>query len=274
MSGISTATLSFFADLLERETGNTLDASKSYLIVGRLTPLARKLGYASLEKFAEAAGKPMGRDVREAIVDQLTTHETSFFRDIRPFERLGESILPTLDLSRPVKIWSAACSTGQEAYSIAMLLKEQAVKHPRLRFEIVGTDISKETVERAKAGVYNEFEIKRGLSDERQRKYFTADGPREWRVNDDLRRTVQFRVDNILEPSVPRASQDLIFCRYVLIYLERDVKRRALDQITQRFRIPHGRLFLGASESTLGLSEDFEWSRAEGSGVFQLKAAA
>ncbi|WP_416898329.1 MAG: CheR family methyltransferase [Minwuia sp.] len=274
MSNSTLASLQVFADILRQESGNTLSTEKHYLIQGRLMPLARQYGMPNLESLADRLKRPGSENLRTEVIDRLTTHETSFFRDRRPFESLKSTIVPAvLKAAAPgtcLRVWSAACSTGQEAFSIAIVLSEMAARQPGLRFEILATDISKETIKRASEGVYNEFEMGRGLRPGDAERYFRPCGPREWRIVDELRRMVRFRTDNLLKPSVPAQSQDIIFCRYALIYMERAQKAQALSHMAKRIRSREGRLILGASETTAGLPPEFEWCRGEGSGIFAL----
>lgn len=276
MSGVSEAGIRILADLMMRETGNRLSLDKAYMIEGRLLPLVKLHGAAGIDDLARRIERPGNDGLRSSIIERLTTHETYFFRDRKPFEILRSRIIPKLAASaaagRSLKIWSAACSTGQEPYSMAILLAELAAAFPKLRYDIIATDVSAETVEKARAGVYNEFEIDRGLRPGDVEKYFTADGPRGWRVNDSLRRNLTFRVENLARPRVPLNSQDIILCRYVLIYMERPLRVSILSGLADRLRGPESRLLLGTSESTIGLGDRFEWQRAEGAGTYGLTA--
>ena len=248
----------FIANLLKERSGLFLGPEKIYLLDSRLLPIARKHNFAGLEELFNALrlGK---EDLTAEVVDAMTTNETSFFRDQHPFDALRKQVLPGLikrrENQRSLRIWSAACSSGQEAYSLAMVLRDDFPMLAGWRIEIVGTDLSPSILERARAGVYSTFEVQRGLPIKLLIKHFeeTSNG---WRVKDELRRDIRFSQTNLLHPITALGSFDIVFCRNVLIYFDRPTKSAVLERIAGRL-VPDGALFLGGSESIFGVSDRF-----------------
>ncbi len=263
-----------YRDLLLRHSGLDLKPTQVYLVVSRLTPLAKALGLeGGLPALTAALRAPAPPpELMRAVVEAMTTNETSFFRDAKPFAALAE-ILPALVRARgapsgTVRVWSAACSSGQEAYSIAMTAAEALAAHPGWRCDILGTDIDAGIVERARTGAYSQFEIQRGLPIQKVVKYFEQDGA-QWRAKDDLRRAARFEVANLLEPLARLGTFDVIFCRNVLIYFNTQTKTAVLERLARRLA-PDGYLFLGAAEAVLGRTDAF--APVEGMhGVWRLK---
>lgn len=251
-----------FQDVLRTETGYALSDDKEYLIRSRLTPLADQLGLRDLDALALELRRRINRQAMQGVIDRMTTHETSFFRDQTPFENLEQSVLPTLlegksGAERVIRIWSAACSTGQEPYSLAMVLRDCAAKLGGFSYEIIATDVSAEAVDAARAGVYSDFEVGRGLEGRLRERYMSRQEDGRWRIGDEIRANIQFKTDNLMMPSVPRSYFDIIFCRNVLIYFDVDTKRKVLDRLVEHFRRRDGVLILGAAETTVGVSERF-----------------
>lgn len=249
----------FLAKMLKERSGLTLTADKSYLIESRLTPLARKRNMKGIEEIVQALRRrdeTLARDVTEA----MTTNESFFFRDQRPFDILRDTVLPQMMLSRAkqksVRIWSAACSSGQEAYSIAMLIKETGAKFQGWKFDIIGTDISREMLEKAKAGLYSQFEVQRGLPVQMLVKYFKKNGD-TWQIDSSLRAMAQFREWNLLLDLKGLGQFDVVFCRNVLIYFDQPTKARVLENIAKQMP-DDGLLFLGGAETVLGVSDRFK----------------
>ena len=189
----------------------------------------------------------------------MTTNESFFFRDTQPFEQFRAHTLPQLLEARRdgrrIRIWSAACSTGQEPYSIAMILKEEAAKVAGWRIEIVATDLSREVLEKAKVGIYSQFEVQRGLPIQYLMKYFKQ-VDEMWQIDPAIRAMVTFRQHNLLHGTGALGRFDVVFCRNVLIYFDQATKRRILDDIA-RVLPPDGYLYLGGAETVLGVSEKF-----------------
>ncbi|HET8728649.1 MAG TPA: protein-glutamate O-methyltransferase, partial [Alphaproteobacteria bacterium] len=196
------------------------------------------------------------RDVTEA----MTTNESSFFRDSKPFDLFRQVVLPSLLKaragSRRIRIWSAACSTGQEPYSLAMILHEEQAKLAGWTVEIVGTDLSTEVLDRARAGLYTQFEVQRGLPITHLVKYFTQAGDK-WELKPEIRRMVSYREFNLLGDLAGLGSFDIVFCRNVLIYFDQPTKSRVLDGIS-RMMPPDGVLYLGGAETVLGITDRFK----------------
>lgn len=249
----------YVATLARQRAAIVLERGKEYLVELRLSPLARAQGFPSLEQFIEhLRTRPVER-AHHQVVDALTTNETMFFRDGAPFEALRERLIPELAARagavRQVRVWSAACSTGQEPYTLAMLMRE----HPALvgwDIQIVATDFSLNALGQAAAGRYSEFEVGRGLPPALRDKYFTRNGP-EWVVREELRRMIQFRSINLAEPWPPQAGYDFLFLRNVMIYFDVSTKRQILNQARACLR-PGGALFLGTAETTVNLDPHWQ----------------
>lgn len=248
------------ATLLKQRSGLLLTRDKAYLLESRLLPVARKHNLKTLDELAaEIRAKrpePLLRDVTEA----MTTNESSFFRDQKPFDQFKKTVLPYLLQSRAskkfIRIWSAASSSGQEAYSLAMLLAEEGPKLQGWKFEIVGTDLSSEMVERARLGMYTQFEVQRGLPISLLMKYFSQVGDK-WQISQVLRSMVTFREMNLLQDFGPIGTFDVVFCRNVLIYFDQPTKGRALDAIS-KVMPADGVLYLGGAETVIGITDKFK----------------
>ncbi len=245
-------------------TGIQLTDEKRYLIETRLDPILRERGLPSLA--ALATGLRSGDTALEnAVSDAMTTNETLFFRDKGPFEITKNLILPKLIAARrrmgQIRIWCAACSTGQEPYSLAMLLDEMRDELRGIAVEIVATDISEKVLEQARAGVYSQFEVQRGLPILMLLKYFKQEGTR-WRIKPELQRQISFRHLNLLQPFQSLGRFDIVFCRNVLIYFSDETKRDVLSRIATTMA-PDGFLLLGGAETALGLTEFFATHRDE-----------
>ncbi|HYC76463.1 MAG TPA: CheR family methyltransferase [Planctomycetota bacterium] len=245
---------------LRQEAAIVLEPGKEYLVEARLGPLARRLGYPDLDAFAEAA--LCGRDPsgRRRLVEALATNETSFFRDLHPFEALRKDVLPEVlkrrASERELNVWCGAASSGQEPYSILMTMLEHfpAIAEWKVRF--FATDLSEEMLERCRAGRYSQFEINRGLPAALLVKYFERHGL-DWTAKEDLRRRIDFAVLNLVKEWPPMPAWDVVFLRNVLIYFDNDVKRKLVDRVRAAMH-PEGYLFLGGAESLNGVHEGFE----------------
>jgi chemotaxis protein methyltransferase CheR len=264
--------LRYVCELVQRRSGIVLDASKEYLVEARLSVLARRLTLAGVAELV-AHARAKGGDVAErSIVDAMTTNETSFFRDVHPFEALRGQVIPSLlaarAASRTLTIWCAASSTGQEPYTIAMLLREHFPQLSGWRVKFVASDLSRDVLARAKAGRYNQLEINRGLPASMIVKYFRKVGL-EWEILPEIRDSIEFREVNLLGPWGDLAQLDVVFIRNVLIYFNPETKRQILGRIRGLMR-PDGYLFLGAAETTLNLDENFSRSQFNNSGCYQI----
>jgi chemotaxis protein methyltransferase CheR len=248
----------FLRKILKERSGLDLSADKQYLVESRLVPLARKAGLAGIPELV-AKMKSGAEQLASDVVEAMTTNETFFFRDKIPFDHLRDTILPALMQTRAnrksIRIWSAASSTGQEPYSIAMCLKEKAAQLAGWRFEIVATDLSQEVLEKSKAGIYSQFEVQRGLPIQLLVKYFTQTGEL-WQINADIRGMVQHRPLNLLQEFSHLGKFDVIFCRNVLIYFDQETKINIFERMS-RIVEPDGMLMLGAAESVVGITDAF-----------------
>ena len=256
---MSNAALAAVRDVVRRRTGIALGADKDYLVASRLEPLFSQLGVASMPALADLMSRQPEGSAALAVLDALTTNETLWFRDGKPFELVRDVILPDLLAQGPVprqlNFWSAACSTGQEPYSLAILVAEEQAKLRGCQVRILGTDISTAALLRAKEARYSHFEMQRGLSVHRLVRHFDKEG-NEWRLKAPLRAMVELRQANLLAPPAI-GPFDAVMCRNVLIYFDVETKRRVLAGIATRMRVG-GWLQLGAAETTLGLNSTFQ----------------
>jgi chemotaxis protein methyltransferase CheR len=249
----------FLCKLLKDQSGLALAGDKQYLVESRLLPLARKAGLASLGELV-AKLKDGGDRLAVEVVHAMTTNESFFFRDKIPFDHFRDTIMPALletrAAERRIRIWCAAASTGQEPYSLAICLKEMKDQVAGWRIEILGTDLSTTVLDKAKAGVYTQFEVQRGLPIQMLMKHFAQVGEM-WQIAADIRAMVQYRPLNLLSDFSRLGPFDLVFCRNVLIYFDQATKVGVLDRIA-RVTAPHGYLVLGAAETVVGLSDLFK----------------
>lgn len=264
-----------FRQFLEHQCGIVLGENKLYLVKSRLSPLMAQFNIESLAELVKRSMKISERALRATVIDAMTTNETLWFRDTYPFEILANQVLPEFKNNMtPVKIWSSACSSGQEPYSIAMTYLEYKAKNPgalRGGIRVTATDISNKVLDQCAKGEYDSLAIARGLSAERQSKFFTAtDKPGSMKVKDEVKQFVQFRHLNLLDSYALLGKFDIIFCRNVLIYFSADVKRKIIAQFRQALN-PGGYLFLGASESISGLTEDFDMIRCNPGIIYRKK---
>lgn len=247
------------ADLLKARSGLVITEDKTYLLDSRLTPVARKHGLADIAALCGALRTADTGSLAADVVEAMTTNESFFFRDITPFEIFEKNVMPTLKTARAsqrkIRIWSAACSSGQEPYSLAILMNEARAAWADWKIEILSTDLSEEMIQKAKEGVYSQFEVQRGLPIQLMLKYFKQEGER-WRLSDEIRQMVTFRPFNLLDPINALGSFDVIFCRNVLIYFDQETKASVLNAIA-KVVAPDGYLFLGGAETTIGLTDAF-----------------
>ncbi|HYC03580.1 MAG TPA: protein-glutamate O-methyltransferase [Azospirillaceae bacterium] len=249
-----------FCTMLKQRSGLVLTKDKAYLLESRLMPVARKWNLKSLDELAATVRARKDEALLKDITEAMTTNESSFFRDQKPFDQFKAVVLPHLLETRAarktVRIWSAACSSGQEAYSLAMLLKEEGARLAGWKFEIVGTDLSSEMVERSRAGVYTQFEVQRGLPITLLVKYFKQNGDK-WQLVPEIRQMVTYREYNLLTDLTPLGQFDVIFCRNVLIYFDQPTKGKVLESMA-KLMPPDGILYLGGAETVLGITEKFK----------------
>jgi chemotaxis protein methyltransferase CheR len=245
--------------LLKERSGLMLSAEKEYLLESRLLPLARRHGLATLAELVTRLKTPGNSDLVFSVVEAMTTNETFFFRDKIPFDHLRDTVIPALIAARAkekrIRIWCAAASSGQEPYSIAILLKSMAAQLRGYRVDLIATDLSPEVIERARQGVYSQFEVQRGLPIQLLVRHFSQVGE-TWQVGPDIRDMVQFRTLNLLQDFAPLGMFDVVFCRNVLIYFDQPTKIAVLDRLARQM-LQDGYLVLGAAETVVGLSEGF-----------------
>lgn len=264
-----------FSGFLEAQAGIVLGPNKQYLVKSRLSPLLTTFGFASLEELITRSMSMRERDLKMAVIDAMTTNETLWFRDVYPFQLLTDKLFPELGKNgKTLKIWSAASSSGQEPYSIAMMALEHQFKRPGSlsgSVQIVATDISQTMLNQCKDGIYDNLALARGLSPERKRQFFepVGDGSR-MKINDRVKKLVNFRHFNLLDSYVSLGKFDIIFCRNVLIYFSPEIKSKILNQFAAALN-PGGYLMLGASESLSGLTDKFEMVRCNPGIIYKLK---
>jgi chemotaxis protein methyltransferase CheR len=254
---ISAADFTFVTQIVRQRSSIDLQPGKEYLVESRLAPLARAAGTDLGALIAKLRQGDTG--LRDHVVEALTTNETSFFRDARPFDTFVEHLLPDVTASsrdRQITIWSAACSSGQEAYSLAMLLLEWQTQNPGWKARIYGTDISPKMVERARTGRYSQIEVNRGMRAPFLVKYFEQTG-RDWVLRQQVRDMCRFDRGNLAQPPGNIPQCDIVFLRNVLIYFDMDTKRTVLSHVRRVLRTG-GFLVLGGAESTLNLDGSFQ----------------
>jgi chemotaxis protein methyltransferase CheR len=257
---VTPADYDYLRKLLKERSGLVLSADKQYLVESRLLPVAHRAGMANLAELVQKLRGMKNEPLVIAVAEAMTTNESFFFRDKLPFEHFRETIMPALlaarSAQRRIRIWCAAASTGQEPYSLAMSLKEMGEKIAGRQVEIVATEFSTQVLEKAKSGIFSQFEVQRGLPIQLLIKYFEKIGD-AWHINPDVRAMVQFRPFNLLHDFNHLGSFDLVFCRNVLIYFDQETKARVLDRIA-RIMEHDGYLVLGAAETVVGLTDSFK----------------
>ena len=247
------------AALLKTKSGLAIGPDKLYLLKTRLAPILKQENLASLTALADRLRVPGHDTLARTVVEAMTTNESFFFRDDKPFAHFRAQALPSLHAARPpgakLRIWSAASSSGQEAYSLAMILAECGARLSGRAVEILGTDIARDQLARAREGRYPQFEVQRGLPIQLLMKYFTKDET-GWRVTDTIRALATFREWNLLGDLRPLGSFDVVFCRNVLIYFDQPTKTRVLEAIARQMPAD-GVLYLGGAETVLGITDRF-----------------
>lgn len=261
-----------FRRYLEDACGIVLGDNKHYLVTSRLKRVTEEFSFPSLSEMMNTLVKGNDRHLREKVIDAMTTNETMWFRDVYPFDILKKELLPELAQNKmPIRIWSAASSTGQEAYSISMATSEFQLSNPgklTSNIEIVGTDISQTVVNQAKLGIYDELSVVRGLSTERRDKFFRKKDDK-WGINPDIMQRTRFTELNLLNNYALLGKFDIIFCRNVLIYFSSEMKKDILERMGQILK-PGGTLILGGSESPTGYTKAFSMTRYPDGVVYRL----
>lgn len=270
-ASIAAPDFDYIRSLVRSESALTLEAGKEYLVESRLQPLARQEGFASCHELVRALRLGPPRELHRKVVEAMTNNETSFFRDARAFRTIADTILPALvaerAAERTLNIWCAASSSGQEPYSLAMLLREHRPSLHAWHVRVIASDLSRGILARARAGRYSQFEVNRGLPANLLVKYFRQDGSM-WELHPEIRTMVEFREINLIQawPALPGIH--LLLMRNVLIYLDVEAKRAILDRAC-RLLDPRGYLLLGGAESTMTLNESLEPVTLGGTVCFQ-----
>lgn len=246
--------------MLRERSGLVLSAEKQYLAESRLLPVARRHGMATLAELVGKLKAATTAPLTSEVVEAMITNETFFFRDKLPFEHFRDTVLPALIVARArekrIRIWCTAASTGQEPYSLAMTLRGMGARLAGFRTEIIATDISDNVLERAKAGIYSQFEVQRGLPIQSLVKFFTQVGE-TWQIAPEIRAMVQFRTLNLLKDFSALGTFDIVFCRNVLIYFDQETKIGVLNRLARQMP-DDGFLSLGAAETVVGLTDAFK----------------
>lgn len=264
-----------FKSKLEQHSGIMLGENKEYLITSRLRRLLESEKLTTLAELVTAMDRNL--KLKESVIDAMTTNETLWFRDDHPFKIFREKLLPELAKSRkPLRIWSAACSTGQEPYSLSIAVEEFKKSNPGVLasdVKIIATDISPTALAIAKEGAYPQLALKRGMGDAHLRQYFTKKGEDEWKINDDIKRRIEFRSLNLQSSYSMLGKFDLVFCRNVLIYFSPEFKLDILKRIHGTLN-PDGHLFVGASEAVNNLSDYYKMQQFNPGISYQAKPVA
>jgi chemotaxis protein methyltransferase CheR len=256
---LSPAAFDTLAGLLKTKSGLTIGMDKLYLLETRLANIVKREKLADMNALADRLRRPGNDALARDVVEAMTTNESFFFRDDKPFAHFRTQALPRLVAARapgsPLRVWSAASSSGQEAYSLAMIVAESAAVLGGRKVEIIGTDIARDQLARAREGVYSQFEVQRGLPVQMLMRYFRKDDS-NWRIADSIRGMAQFREYNLLTDLRPLGRFDIVFCRNVLIYFDQPTKSRVLEAIAGLMP-PDGLLYLGGAETVLGITSRF-----------------
>jgi chemotaxis protein methyltransferase CheR len=268
---ISASAFTFVRDLVRAESAIVLEPGKEYLVESRLVTLARDGGHPTVDAYVEELSTRRNPVALKQVVEALTTNETSWFRDSDPFTTLRQTVFPGLAQARTqrqVRIWAAACSSGQEPYSILMTAQDT----PEIagwKIDMVASDLSQEMLDRARRGEYSQLEVNRGLPATTLVRHFERSGV-NWRISPALAAQVQFRQLNLMRPFPPMGTFDVVFLRNVLIYFDLETKRDILRRVRQ-IMAPDGHLFLGAAEMTMGIDDAWERVPAGRSSIYRIR---
>ena len=264
----------FVQKLVQQKAAIVLDNGKQYFVESRLTPLAQNTGHDSIEKLILALKQnPHNSRMIEQVVEAITIHETSFFRDIHPFKCMKEVVMPALLEKRAsqhsLNLWCAACSSGQEPYTVTMLMRENFPQLQSWNVRFIATDISNQILNRAREGKFSQLEVNRGLPAPLLLKHFEKQGL-EWQIKPQLRSSIEFRKLNLIDNWPPMPKMDVVFLRNVLIYFDVETKRRILGEVRKLLN-PDGFLFLGAAEMPMSIDNAFERIDYPRSGCYKLR---
>lgn len=273
---ITPQTFDYFRELVRTRSAIILEPGKEYLVESRLTPFARTHGFASVEELAAELAKSSFNSMHRQAVEAMTTNETSFFRDAHPFEMLRTTILPQIIARRAkekqINLWCAAASTGQEPYTIAMMIREHFPELRGWRIDFLATDLSSAVLAKARTGRFSQLEVNRGLPAQMLVKYFTKTGM-EWQLNDDVRSMVEYKELNLIESWPVMKPVDVVLMRNVLIYFDVPTKREILRKV-RTVMSPHGFLMLGGAETTMAIDDKFVREQIGRGSAYRLATAS
>jgi chemotaxis protein methyltransferase CheR len=268
--------LTYLRDLIRRRSAIVIEADKNYLVDARLAPLAKSEGFKDIDEMLVVVRRTETSPLTRKVIEAMTTNETSFFRDIHPWDALRLHMLPELikkrQAAKRLRIWCAAASTGQEPWTIAMVIREHFPELDSWNVQIIGTDLNATVLEKARSGVYKQMEVNRGLPAPMLVKYFERSGT-EWKVKDSLRQLVVYQELNLLERWTLFSVHDIVFMRNVLIYFDTPTKKDILARVREKLS-PDGYLVLGGAETTLNLDEQYAAVRAGPTVVYQAKSGS
>jgi chemotaxis protein methyltransferase CheR len=271
---ITSADFTYIADLVRRGSAIVLEPGKEYLVESRLLPVAREAGTDTIAGLVQQLRREPGDGLRDQVVEAMTTNETSFFRDVHPFTALADTVLPevveTRRAHRRIDVWCAAASSGQEPYSVAMLLDELLGAESGWKLRVLASDLSQRMLDRTGLGVYSQLEVNRGLPVQRLLRHFERQG-HQWRAKENLRSMIRTQALNLDGPWPTMPSMDVVLLRNVLIYFDVPTKKRVLAMVRQVLR-PDGYLFLGGAETTLGLDDSYERVQVGRAPAYRLRA--
>ncbi len=271
---VSPGDFRYVCELIRDEAAIVLEDGKEYLVETRLGPVAKAEGFNTLAELVAALRYQAPAPLVKKVVNAMTTNETSFYRDVHPFKAIQTVILPELiqarTSARSLNIWSAACSTGQEPYSLVMMFKDHFPQLSGWHNYLLATDLSTDALSKAKSGLFRQIEVNRGLPAPQLMKHFAKTGG-EWFIKEEFRKMIEFREMNLAAPWPPIPQMDLVLLRNVMIYFNNDTKRSILERVAKLLR-PDGYLMLGASETTWGVESSFERITVGTTTLFKKKA--
>lgn len=272
-SALSPNDLNYIRDLVRTHSAIVLEPEKAYLVESRLEPLAKSEGFASITDLTRKLRPAPFGVLHKQVVEAMTTNETSFFRDLTPFQALRDQLLPEIigrkGTSKRLNMWCGASSSGQEVYSVLFTILEHFPELMNWELQFIATDISEAMLAKCREGTYSHLEVNRGLSSSLLSKYFKKNGV-EWQVLEDLRRRIRFKLMNLAGPWLPFPTMDIVFLRNVMIYFDMGTKKNILQNI-RKILDPHGYLFLGGSETTLNIDDQYERVEVSETSCYRVK---
>lgn len=269
---MKTENFNFVRDFLRLRSGIVLEEAKAYLVQARLGPVVRRFGLDSVDSLIEKLRRSPEEELHREVLEAMVTTETSFFRDVHPFETLKSVIIPRLIRARretrELHFWSAACASGQEIHSLAMLLRENFPELQGWKLMLLASDVSQEMLDRTKRGLYSQLEINRGVPTRLLVRYFNREGL-SWRLDESIRSMVDVRKLNLIEALPYLPKMDIIFLRNVLIYFDMETRRAIIDKISRHLK-KDGYLFVGGAETMIGLNDTLRRERISNTSVYRL----